>query len=287
MNEPRDEFTESKEFYRTYLGLSCIPSDIPADAISVSLYGNQIDYLKPNNFIHLNLCLALDLSFNSIRSLQDQNTFCGLWSLVKLHLEANNIHQIEDGAFTELSSLQVLGLTFNELSEIRKMQLTGLAQLEYLLLDLNKIVSIENGAFGNLAKLQYLSLTGNMLTQLSGMFLGVKLNYLNLARNNITTINQYDLSTLPRPLRLGLYGNPWQCDNRLCWLKQEGQAGTIELLNSWGSELDCQTGDDWKKLQCTDCYMCKFCKFLLDQGPFGGAIGTLCFGLRMCMFDFF
>ena len=117
------------------------------------------------------------------------------------------------------------------------------------------------------------------------MFLGAKLIDINLARNNVTTMNKYDLSTLQRPLRLRLYGNPWLCDNRLCWLKLEEQTGTIELLKSWrlGSELDCQTGDDWKKLQCTDGYMCKVFEFLLDQGPFCRAIGTLCFGLRMTL----
>ena len=107
---------------------------MPSDAVEVSQRGNQIDYLEPNTFLHLNLCLHLDLSFNSIRSIKDKDTFYGLWSLTTLSLINNSINQIEDGAFIELPSHQFLPLIYNELSEIRKMQLTGLKKTRIFIL---------------------------------------------------------------------------------------------------------------------------------------------------------
>ena len=229
------DFYTNRMFYRTYMGLTKVPDDIPAEARAVYLLGNIIERLEKNSFSHLSQC-------------------------VKLNLYHNKISVIELGAFNGLQSLTNLDLHYNELTTLKTNLFLSLRQCDYLLLSSNKISSIEDGAFHGLGNLKYLDLQYNKLRELrSEMFTGlVSLQKLLLNDNQLTTLNTSIFKHLPRPLILTLGNtpnsnpdNPFHCDASLCWLIQEERHDIIKWRSFGQNKPKCVNEIDWDNLNCT------------------------------------
>ena len=273
----------SKDYLKTYASLASIPDDISNDVNGVYLYGNQIRAIPADVFSHLAVCTTIDLSENSIDNItadafngllvlqylhMDQNDlarvqaniFTSLGALRILTIRDNRIKTIEDGAFDGLKKLHELQLQGNEIEVLEPDMFTGLESLKNLSLHRNEIHNIKDGAFAALESLNHLDLSENGLSKLSNqMFTGlIALRSLYLDGNKLSTVSSDAFSHLYRPLSLRLSNptvpaarrNPLQCDDRLCWLKNEETDGKIKFSSDY--KPLCSSGGSWENLSCEE-----------------------------------
>ena len=177
--------SETKLYIRAGGGLTEVPSDIPAQAVTVVLGRNQIEVIRENVFNHLKVCEELYLSINKIKT-------------------------IEIGAFNGLDSLRKLLLGSNEIEVIKQNTFVGLTQCTELYLDRNKIHTIESGALDGMKSLTLLWLEDNNLSTLPWTVFG-KEHPANLA----LALGDPESSSPD---------NPIICNSTsLCWVKQGEQ----------------------------------------------------------------
>lgn len=131
----------------------------------------------------------LDLSDQSIASLDGLKDIPGISNVTCLNLTNNKIENIQVGMFMGLDNLERLNLYNNKIENIQAGALTGLDNLERLDLSSNKIENIER-AFTGLDNLRTLNLYWNKITNIqAGAFTGLdNLRNLNLYSNNIENI---------------------------------------------------------------------------------------------------
>lgn len=127
--------------------------------------------------------------------------------LVELHLDKNEISEIDDYSFYGLISLTDLSLMGNRLTIIRVHTLAGLPTLDFLDLSENEIETIENGAL-DLPMLRVLRLEKNRLKTLSDVVFDhlPKLSYIVLEENELEHIGQ-SLYALPSADHINLGRN--------------------------------------------------------------------------------
>uniref|UniRef100_A0A0V0J6I3 EGF-like domain-containing protein n=1 Tax=Schistocephalus solidus TaxID=70667 RepID=A0A0V0J6I3_SCHSO len=118
---------------------STFPVGLPMRTARLSLFGFPLHRLEKANFDELP-------------------------GLTQLVLSQNEIEEIEDGAFENLSNLQYLDLSSNWLTCLSANTFSGLGQLKSLLLSNNRIQRIAPESFDLKPNLQKLDLTGNPLT---------------------------------------------------------------------------------------------------------------------------
>ncbi|KAK1900406.1 Immunoglobulin superfamily member 10 [Dissostichus eleginoides] len=151
-------------------------------------------------------------------------------------LHSNTIHSIDDRAFQDLKSLQVLKVSFNKVKEIRKETFNGLDSLLRLHIDHNHIEFISPEAFYGLTRLQLVHLEGNHLQQLhpdtfitlrhSQVFKISSMRNIHLSDNLLTTLPEGIFSGCSQLENLFLHGNPWTCDCRMKWFSVWVQRNT-------------------------------------------------------------
>ena len=107
--------------------------------------GNHISHAFTCKLI-LNNLLMLNLSFNIIREIHEQNFNC-LPFLSNLLLNNNDIEILNNPIFKGMSSLRVLDLSSNEMYFVSKSVFCGLNSLELLRISNNKILFVDRAAF--------------------------------------------------------------------------------------------------------------------------------------------
>ncbi len=205
----RDEYNSTtKEFYRTYWGLTEVPTNIPAEALEVDLQHNSISSLPPGIFGHLSQCTKLSLENNRI-ILIESDSFSGLTALKFLFLWRNNIPNLPAKIFKHFKMLESLDLWQNDISSIDKEAFTGIKSLRYLQLFSNRIAHIQSGTFGPLGCLWFLSLADNGLSSIQNdTFLGLhSLRTLHLDGNNLSLVHPAGFNGLTSLKNLYLYNN--------------------------------------------------------------------------------
>ncbi len=216
---------DSKSFRLTNCNVMNIP-DIPVHVEEVYLNENLIVHIRDDDFLGLEQCTLLSLKNNVIETIDDgafqdmhsltqldlqwnslkrmkANMFLGLESLITLKLGTNEIEDIDDGALNGLGQLVVLALDFNSLKAVRKEMWEGAPNIAELGLGGNDIAAIPPGTFANLPKLHTLNLRENDLASVSLDMFGDS--------GLPDTGNQFSLEVL---------GNPFQCDEEMCWLHE-------------------------------------------------------------------
>ena len=176
----------------------------------------------------------------------------------RLDLQYNTISEVELGAFNGLTALTRLDLSNNQIHELKSPTFN---------LSDNHISSIQDNTFVNLRRLEILSLDHNRLESLSpGTFCGLEsIKELQLDNNYLTSLPQDVFIHLPRPLTIYLYGNQLQCNDALCWLRQEELNGTITLNrdgNRYIGNPVCVNGVNWDTWSCSqtgDVSLLMFC----------------------------
>ena len=124
--------------------LTSVPREIPMDASSVHLDGNQLAVLPPESFLGRSRVTGLYLNSSLISGLSN-GTFLGLTVLAELELSHNLLLEVRPGHLTGLESLEVLELHHNRLEWLHPDTFTGLTRLRVLSLDHNRLVTLSLG----------------------------------------------------------------------------------------------------------------------------------------------
>ncbi|XP_066458886.1 leucine-rich repeat-containing protein 70 isoform X2 [Eleutherodactylus coqui] len=161
------------------------------------LESNHLSKVPSNALGLLKGLKRLSLSNNQIGSIHSF-AFLGLNSLQHLFLENANIQAISDKTFNGLSNLKQLILSRNKLRTLDSKTFTSLNQLVYLQLDRNGIVDISNDTFEEI---------------------GPSLKVLNLAFNNLTSLQPQVVQPLISLSHFQASYNPWHCGCSLLALR--------------------------------------------------------------------
>ncbi|XDV42050.1 hypothetical protein PO909_010802 [Leuciscus waleckii] len=238
------------------LGLTTTPTRIPATAVSLNLSNNALRSLAPLSFgqvklmglLHLwvgsnaleSLSLILKKDRSGTRTLSSGEQECTSWAsdLQLLSAERNHLKHLPKGLGC-MKSLQILQLSYNQISKIGLTDLDNCSYLKELHLQHNNITSIHPNAFVDLKQLQVLDLSYNLLVTIP-VPAYQSLRYLNAL---------VDVSF-----------NRWKCDCNLQtlrrWLSFDHEMGNVswqvvcaspphhagkDLLHLKDSELTCPT----------------------------------------------
>ena len=136
--DPRNEYTSDRKYYKVSLGLTAIPSDIPTDALSVAIENNRISKIESNVFYQLSECTSLGLSSNQISEVKP-GAFNGLIVLARLFLENNQISEFEAGTFNGLTAVILLRLSNNRLEKINANIFSDLMRCDTLHLEMESM----------------------------------------------------------------------------------------------------------------------------------------------------
>ncbi|MCA9836379.1 MAG: leucine-rich repeat protein, partial [Trueperaceae bacterium] len=131
----------------------------------------------------------LFLDNNQIANLPD-GIFDDLTNLTSLELANNKLVDLSNGPFDKLSGLTILTLTTNQLTSLPDHVFDALSSLTSLSLSLNKLNSLPLSIFDQLSQLKFLSLDRNSLSSLPiGIFAKLSaLSELNLQGNKLTSL---------------------------------------------------------------------------------------------------
>lgn len=120
----------------------------------------------------------LKMSYNKLEEIS-RETFHGLWSLARLHLDHNRLEFIHPDAFQGLTSLRLLQLEGNRLQQLHPSTFATFSMMDHF----------------------------HMST----------LRHLFLSDNGLTSLPQSMLDGMPHLENLYLQENPWTCDCRMKW----------------------------------------------------------------------
>uniref|UniRef100_A0A3B3VMH5 LRRCT domain-containing protein n=1 Tax=Poecilia latipinna TaxID=48699 RepID=A0A3B3VMH5_9TELE len=179
----------------------------------LQMKSNVLSDLPPFLFRNLSSLLEiLKLGNNLIGNLTSE-TFRNTSQLTELHLEWNEIAQLDDGIFSALANLSVLNLRGNRLTSfankafggeptnlkelnlkgnrLTELSLESLSSLTDLTLSDNQLSSLTENLFRNLTSLERLDLSDNQLTSLpEGIFKDLlSIEVINLHNNNLTELD--------------------------------------------------------------------------------------------------
>ncbi|XP_017260800.1 toll-like receptor 13, partial [Kryptolebias marmoratus] len=155
-------------------GLVTVPDDLPRDAVSVDLGGNQIEKLNKDDFFHM-------------------------LKLRTLVLNSNLISHVDDGSFINLVLLKTLDMKINSLTNLTSNIFQGLSNLILLDLSVNKIKFIHSSAFQFLTSLETLQLDTNHLHEIADIqpILQLpKIKRLSVACNYFSSFETKDLDSI-------------------------------------------------------------------------------------------
>ncbi|XP_077393916.1 leucine-rich repeat-containing protein 9 isoform X3 [Festucalex cinctus] len=128
-------------------------------------------------------------------------------SLEVLHLGHNGISNMANLELSRLTNLKTLFLQGNEISQVEGLE--GLHQLRELVLDRNRIRGLYESSFSSQNVLLELHLTENRIRELNHLYPLTELRKLYLGMNKLQDISEIDkLDVLPSLTELSVIGNP-------------------------------------------------------------------------------
>ena len=140
----------------------------------------------------------------------------GLEAVIILKICCNKIATIEDEIFSEMFRLDILDLSQNQLTRIRRKTFSGIKRFRLALyLQENKIKTLAPEMFSDIPRPFALGL-------------GKPIEMYYDSRDDHLT-----------------------CDSRLCWLKKEDKARTIKWGPIGQHKPRCENNIDWETWQCT------------------------------------
>lgn len=138
-------------------------------------------------------------------------------NLRRLSIEKCRLLTIEDQAFLNMKSIEVLRLNGNFISQISNQAFEHLTELLELSLVGNRLVSVSGDLFRGL-NVNFLDLSGNMIRFLSEeAFDGMnRLKVLNISNNQLQDFSETLFNRIPE---IRLERNPFHCNCQLNWLR--------------------------------------------------------------------
>lgn len=203
--------------------LTAVPRPLPPSLGDLRLNHNAITSIQHTDFSNMTNLQMLGLNDNGLTFLAD-GTFSELehlaevWlrnnrlvyiprqlpdNLRRLHMDSNQLQEIEANLFTENSLLDELNVERNLLTRIPTGTFTGLRFLHKLNFQQNQIQEIESRAFSGLGSLAYLHLSANPITRIHDEAFHQLHNLSKLEIGHTTKDEcQLDYNFLPEMLRL-------------------------------------------------------------------------------------
>ncbi|CAB3376827.1 Hypothetical predicted protein [Cloeon dipterum] len=149
----------------------------------------NLDYVPTDAIKHLHHAKSIDIQYAAIPTIHP-HAFANLSKLEELFLTRNQIQKIKPNAFAYLPRLKQLKLEENRISSLQVGTFTGVPHLTHLYINQNNITKIEEGTFELLKHLEVLGLTMNNLQKISDrVFRGLmRLEQLELSENQLTEL---------------------------------------------------------------------------------------------------
>ena len=188
----------------------------------LKLDNNKLHVLDSDLFKSLGQLTSLDLSGNNLTNFEVTKP---LQSLTELYLGANMLQSVPD--FPEpWTSLIVLDMRENSITQIEGHKMSGLGNLRGIRISFNKITSISGYAFASLKMLNVLNLENNLISFIDySAFYGLtNLMHLKLQRNMIPSLSTY-LTPLTSLQRLYIAAN------RVQSIEQMNLPSTLEFID--------------------------------------------------------
>ena len=153
-------------------------------------------------------------------------------SIKSISMHSNNLRKIDAFLFQNLTALEKLDLSNNEISYIPGPFLQESRDLKALILQGNKLqyYNIPHGFFQNFPQLKLLSLGGNPISEVPDVQGLKQLKYLDLMSTSIKQVWPCQLgeqSKSQKDFYLYLSNNPLTCDCQLRWLKLWRESGFL------------------------------------------------------------
>ncbi|XP_039707646.1 leucine-rich repeats and immunoglobulin-like domains protein 1 isoform X2 [Pteropus medius] len=169
-------------------GLAALPGDLPAWTRSLNLSYNKLSEIDPSGFEDLPNLQEVYLNNNELTAIPSLGAASS--HIVSLFLQHNKIRGVEGSQLKAYLSLEVLDLSWNNITEIRTACFPHGLPIKELNLASNRISTLESGAFDGLSRsLLVLRLSKNRITQLPvKAFKLPRLTQLDLNRNRIRLI---------------------------------------------------------------------------------------------------
>ncbi|KAM4677322.1 leucine-rich repeat transmembrane neuronal protein 2 [Discoglossus pictus] len=170
-------------------GFHLIPT-IDKSSLGLSLRHNFITELQKHQFVNYSQLTWIHLDYNQIANIQEES-FQGLYKLNELILRSNKISHLPNTTFNQLVNLDILDLSFNQLTSLSPELFYGLRKLQSMHLRSNSLRTIPVRVFWDCRSLEFLDISWNRLRSLSrNGFAGlIKLRELHLENNHLTKIN--------------------------------------------------------------------------------------------------
>ncbi|XP_066998011.2 carboxypeptidase N subunit 2 isoform X1 [Anabrus simplex] len=198
----------------SHCGLSKLPLDsfkLSPRLENIKLNHNEIQSIPAELFSGLKLLKYLHLEGNQLEVLHP-DTFKANRNFYWLNISENMIKLPENDSFLNADELNLLDLGQCNLRFLPAESLSNLPKLTQLRLHGNNFLSLSNESFANLQALEYLELQDNQLLNLDFLSHLQNLTYLDVAYNELTTLDVDVFQNMTYLHTLYVSGNPLLCD---------------------------------------------------------------------------
>lgn len=135
--------------------------------LSIDIIETNTEFLNNSFFKDLSINLKRFTSYGNNGLTLSADCFMECFNLEVLNLSYNNISQIPSSTFQSLHKLLKLDLRFNSLTSVKSEWFKNLHFLETLQLSYNEIKMLSNGVFNGLTNLKFIQLLGNQIQSIS------------------------------------------------------------------------------------------------------------------------
>ncbi|XP_063624970.1 connectin-like [Cydia splendana] len=173
--------------------------------------GKTLKYIPTKGLLKTKALTKIDVKYNNIQQIENY-AFANLTELKEIYLKDNKIEVLEVKAFAHLKKLTKIVLDKNNIAEINRDVFFDLPNLQKLYLTTNMITTIHDRAFLNLNNLRLLEIDNNLLFSLNNeTFSGLSnLEILDLSGNSLEVIGDNTFLPLKNLRSLNLEGNKIQ-----------------------------------------------------------------------------
>lgn len=158
-------------------GLKQVPGTLERSVQTLNLRGNRLSSIQCGDLDSYSLLTYLDLGNNKISYVED-DALGRLELLTDLRINDNSLFQIPKSL---PNNLEILNLSYNNIRNISNSDFLNLSMLKELYVSYNQVSNIEENSFDNLGELRVLDLSHNPILILPNMYGLVKLATLNLS----------------------------------------------------------------------------------------------------------
>ena len=193
----------------------------------VGIRGRQISVIEDHAFAGLDQLVQLNILECDLKFMPPVSDVKD--TLSELHLDSNDISYVPYGYFQGFKKLHRLSLADNLLTELP--DVTALTStLRKLEVPRNIITHFPNWMLNtSMANWTTLHIYENRIREFYPMILRHQrqLTYINLMRNDLTTLSEYHGVTWDTIAEVHIDHNPIHCDNSLAWLANVNHTGKV------------------------------------------------------------